>query len=177
MPAKWAFLYNCISSSHCTWDGCAALQEIRTHKIHAQCNTNHIQNWAKADLKTVNRVMWYSLGYVVARTADWKVRATRKNNPSLNYEWMLLPLYCECDGSINWGCLTFISNSGPRYIFLYIINSDVTYAVGVVFVVFFSSDLIWDSAMRLEARMTINVLNHSKISQHYTAPVNVHQDN
>ena len=44
MPTKWPFLQNCISSSHCTWDGCAALQEIRTHKIHAQCNTNHIQN-------------------------------------------------------------------------------------------------------------------------------------
>lgn len=66
-----------------------------------------------------------------------KYRRLERNNASLNYEWMLLPLYCECDGSINWGCLTFISNSGPRYIFLYIINSDVTYAVGVVFVVFF----------------------------------------
>ena len=71
-----------------------------------------------------------------------KYRRLERNNASLNYEWMLLPLYCECDGSINWGCLTFISNSGPRYIFLYIINSDVTYAVGVVFVVFVSSDLI-----------------------------------
>ena len=71
-----------------------------------------------------------------------KYRQLERNNASLNYEWMLLPLYCEFDGSINWGCLTFISNSGPRYIFLYIINSDVTYAVGVVFVVFFSSDLI-----------------------------------
>lgn len=47
--------------------------------MHAQVYTNHIQNWAKADQKTVNGVKCdVPMPFVVARTENWKVHAALK---------------------------------------------------------------------------------------------------
>jgi len=141
---------------------------------HAQCYTNHIQNWAKADLKTVNRVMWCSLGF--CRWKNWRLKGTgqlERNNPSLN-----LPLYCQCDGSINYGCLTFIiSNCGEDTFPVHDLSSDGTYAVGVVCSICFC----WPNTKILEfwleaASMMYNWMFWTipRLQVHSIALVNVH---
>jgi hypothetical protein len=72
-----------------------------------------------------------------------------RNNPSLNHEQMLLPLYCtvqyctycECDGSMKLWPLDFHIRLWPRCMSCTLVSSDGTHAADAVSVAFVSVDI------------------------------------